>query len=74
MNERMLICVLLTFDNQRHDGVGDAERVAGHTAVGAVVHRAHTGDGDDRAVGANFNIICRTEERINITSAVNAAI
>ena len=53
-----------TFDNQRHDGVGDAEWVAGHTAVGAVVYRASSGDGDDRAVRADFNIICRGKEQI----------
>lgn len=52
-----------TFDNQRHDGVGDAERVAGNTTVGAVVHRASSGDGYDRAVRADFNVICRGEEQ-----------
>lgn len=59
-----LIYMWRTFDNQGHDGVGDAERVAGNTTVGAVVHRANSGDGYDRAVGADFNVICRGEEQI----------
>lgn len=54
----------LTFDDQRHDGVGDAEWVAGHTAVGTVVHRAGIGDGNNRTIRANFDIVCRTEEPI----------
>ena len=50
--------VQLTFDDQGHDGVSDAERVARHAAVGAVVDGASPGDGDDRAVGANIDIVC----------------
>lgn len=54
----------LTFDNQRHNGVGDAKRVARHTTVGTMIHRAGIGNGDNRTIIANFNIICRTEEQI----------
>ncbi len=53
----------LTFDDQRHNGVSDAERVAGHTAVSPVVRGADAGDGDNRTIRANLNIICRTEEQ-----------
>lgn len=58
----------LTFDNQGHDGVGDAKRVARDAAVGTVVLRAGVEDGDDGTVRANFNIVCRTKRAIHFSS------
>lgn len=42
--------------------MGDAEWVASHTAVGAVVHRANVDNGNNRTIRAHFSIICRTDD------------
>ena len=57
-----MTCIQLTFDDQRHDGVGDAERVARHAAVGAVVGGSSAADGHHRSVEVDFDVICRGEE------------
>lgn len=46
-----------TFHDQRHDAVGDAERVAGHAAVRTLVLRLDAHDGDDGTVMAQFDVI-----------------
>lgn len=56
--------ISVTFDDQRNNGVGDAVEVARHTAVGTVVDRADIADGDNRTVGADLNIICRTQTQL----------
>lgn len=42
--------------------MGDAERVARHAAVGAMVCWLDVDNGDHRTIGAEFDIICRTGE------------
>lgn len=44
--------------------MGDAERVASHTTISAMVLSADIDDGNDRTIRANFNIVCRTEEQM----------
>lgn len=55
---------MLTFDNQRHNGVGDAKRVASHTTISTVVGRAGVGNGKNRTISSNFDIICGKEQQI----------
>lgn len=52
----------VTFQDQGHDGVGDAEGVAGHAAVGALVLRLDVNDGDDGAVAAEFDVVCGQDD------------
>lgn len=55
---KLVPLLFFTFHNHRHDGVGDAKRVARHTAVGPVVLRLDVDDGDDGTITADFDIIC----------------
>lgn len=46
--------------------MGDAERVARHTAIGTVVDRAGIANGNNRTIRADFHIICRTEMQMKL--------
>lgn len=56
-----MTCMQLTLNNQRHYGVRDAEWVACHTAIGTMVDGACIGNGNNRTIRADFDIVCRTQ-------------
>lgn len=52
---------LLTVYTEVHDTLGHTVGIGGHAAVGTVVAGPGAHDGDDGAVGANMDVVCRVD-------------